>query len=197
MVIPLQVPVPTLTSKPRKRMLPGLFSLPLYEQGVKRRFEDCLLLCFRDGFDLAEDALREGLHNDATAGGLGGEVLCIDFVEGGKIAHVSQEAGGLDYVVKGSAGGLQNGADVFTALRCLGSDPFRNASVRRIRRDRAGGEDKAVYGKCLGVGTDGARCKCCFDLFHMLFFHSLMAGDPNQLSAVRLPGLFSVIISPE
>ena len=52
-------------------------------------------LLFGDGFDLAQDTLGQRLDSHAAAGGLGGEVAGIHLVEGGKVAHISQEAGGL------------------------------------------------------------------------------------------------------
>ena len=58
----------------------------------------------RDGFDLAEHALGQLPHGHAAAGGLGGEIPGVHLVEGGEVAHIRQEAGGLDNFVKAGTG---------------------------------------------------------------------------------------------
>ena len=52
-----------------------------------------LRLCH--GLDLAQDTLGQILDSNAAAGGLGGEVLCVDLVEGGKVGDI-----GYDKVIK-------------------------------------------------------------------------------------------------
>ena len=79
--------------------------------------------------DLAQDVLGQGLDGHAAAGGLGGEVLCVHLVESSKIAHVRQEAGGLDDLVKAAAGSLEDGANVLAALLSLSSDALADGAV--------------------------------------------------------------------
>ena len=52
-----------------------------------------------DGLDLAEHALGQLSHGHAAAGGLGGEILGVHLVEGGEVAHVRQETGGLHHAL--------------------------------------------------------------------------------------------------
>ena len=75
-----------------------------------------------DGLDLAQDALGQVLDGDTAAGGLGGEELGVNLVEGRKIRDVGQEASGLDHLVKAAAAGFQNSADVLAALLRLCGD---------------------------------------------------------------------------
>ncbi len=79
-----------------------------------------LPLC--SGLDLAEDALGQGLYGHAGAGGFRGEELGAGLVEGGEIAHVGQEAGGLEDLVKTAARSGQDGPRVLAALLRLGGD---------------------------------------------------------------------------
>ena len=79
-----------------------------------------LRLCH--GLDLAQDTLGQILDGNAAAGGLGGEVLCVDLVEGGKVGDIGQEAGGLDDLVVAGTGGFQDRAHVLAALLGLGGD---------------------------------------------------------------------------
>lgn len=82
-----------------------------------------------DGFHLAQNALGQFLHSHSAAGGLGGEELGIGLVEGGEVAHVRQEAGGLDHVFKAYTGGGQDGAHVLAALLGLGGDALGDGAV--------------------------------------------------------------------
>ena len=54
------------------------------------------LLQLRNRLDLAQDVLGQGFDGAAAPGRLAGEVFGVDLVEGGKIGHVGNEAGGLD-----------------------------------------------------------------------------------------------------
>ena len=81
-----------------------------------------LELLYSDGLDLTQNALRQSLHSYAASGGLGSEVLCVNLVECGEIAHVSQEAGGLEHLVVAAAHSLQDRAYVLAALLSLSSD---------------------------------------------------------------------------
>ena len=69
-----------------------------------------------DDFDFAEDVLRQRLHSHAGTGRAAGKILGVHAVEGGKIAHIGQEAGGLYHVLKVGAGSLQQRAQVLAYL---------------------------------------------------------------------------------
>ena len=116
---------------------------------------------------LSEDALGQVLHGHAGAGGLRGEILGIDLVEGGEIAHVGQEAGGLEHLVEAGAGGFQDGAHVLAALLRLGGDAGGHLAGGGVHGDLAGGIDKTVHFKTLGIGTDGAGGVLGFQNFHV------------------------------
>ena len=116
--------------------------------------------------DLAQDVLGQGLDGHAAAGGLGGEVLCVHLVESGKIAHVRQEAGGLDDLVKAAAGSLEDGANVLAALLSLSSDALADGAVSGVHRDLTGGNDQVADHKTLRVGADCAGSFFRVDNFH-------------------------------
>ena len=75
-----------------------------------------------NGLNLAQGALGQILHRHAGAGGLGGEVLGVHLVEGGKVGDIGQEAGGLDDLVVAGTGGFQDRTHVLAALLGLGGD---------------------------------------------------------------------------
>ena len=94
-------------------------------------------LFYRNGFDFASHTFGQSLHRHAGTGRPGDEKLGVDFVEGGEIAHIRQEAGGLDDPVKAGAGSFQNRAYILAALLRLGGNAFG---------DSAGG---GIYMLCL------------------------------------------------
>ena len=112
-------------------------------------------LQLRDGLDLAQDILRQLSDGAAAPGGLAGEELGIDLVEGGEIAHVRQEAGGLDHPAKVRARGLQNGGNIAAAALRLGGDALGDIAGGGIHGDLAGAENKRAYDHALGIGADG------------------------------------------
>ena len=114
------------------------------------------LFCLGDGFDLAQDALGKRAHRNAGARGLAGEVACVDLIEHAEVAHVGEEAGGLDDLLRAASCGLQNGHDVLAGLLRLGLDPLGDAAVGGVDADLAGRKDKTVGDEALGVGADGA-----------------------------------------
>ena len=109
-----------------------------------------------NGLNLAQGALGQILHRHAGAGGLGGEVLGVHLVEGGKVGNVGEEAGGLDHFVEAHARSLKDGTHVAAALVCLCSDALSDRAGGGVYRDLAGGEDEAAHGVALRVGADGA-----------------------------------------
>ena len=128
------------------------------------------LLHLGDELDLAEDVLGKGLDRDAGAGGLAGEVLAIDGVEGAEVAHVGQEADGLDDVLETEAVLLQQSLQVAADAVSLGLDggAFDLAGLRDDG-DLAGGEQEAVGGNGLGLGADGGRSLGSGSNFHDAF----------------------------
>ena len=113
-------------------------------------------LCLSDGLDLAEHALGQVLHRHAAAGRLGGEVLGVYLVEGGKVGNVGEEAGGLDHLGEAHARSLKDGTYIAAALVCLCSDALSDRAGGGVYRDLAGGEDEAAHGVALRVGANGA-----------------------------------------
>ena len=101
-------------------------------------------LCLCHGLDFAQDTLGQILDSNAAAGGLGGEVLCVDLVEGGKVGDIGQEAGGFDDLVVAGTGGFQDRTHVLAALLGLGGDAFGHSAVCGVYRDLAGGVDKTA-----------------------------------------------------
>ena len=113
----------------------------------------CLQLC--DGLDLAQNVLRQGLHGAAAPGGLTHKVFCVDLVEGGKIGHVRDEAGGLDDLGQVGAGGLQNGGNILTAPLGLGGDALGDIAGGGVHGDLTGAENQRACDHALGIGADG------------------------------------------
>lgn len=89
-------------------------------------------LFYRNGFNFASHTFGQSLHRHAGTGGLGGEELGVDFVEGSEIAHIRQEAGGLDDPVKAGARSFQNRTYILAALLRLGGDAFGDGAGGRI-----------------------------------------------------------------
>jgi len=123
-----------------------------------------LRLCH--GLNLAQDTLGQILDSNAAAGGLGGKILCVDLVEGGKVGDIGQEAGGLDDLVVAGTGGFQDRTHVLAALLGLGSDALGHSAVRGVHRDLAGGVDETACDEALGVGADRAGSFFSSDDFH-------------------------------
>ena len=124
-------------------------------------FVGCLL--DGDGLHLAQNALGQFLHSHAAAGGLGSEELGIGLVEGGEVAHVRQEAGGLDHVFKAHTGSGQNGAHVLAALLRLSGDALGDGAGGGVHGDLAGRENQIAHRPALRVGADGAGSVGGFD----------------------------------
>ena len=73
-----------------------------------------------------------GGHLDAGAGGgLAGEVVGVDGVDGGEVVDVSQEDGGLHHVAAIHAGGSQNLFQVVQGLGGLGLHALRQLAGGR------------------------------------------------------------------
>ena len=89
----------------------------------------------------AEGIFGQDLHRHADPGRAGDELFGVQLVESGEVAHVRQEAGGLDCL--------------FKARPCGG-----------ILAQPAEGEYKAVGLIALGVKADGAGGRRRFDHFH-------------------------------
>ena len=115
-----------------------------------------MFLQLRDGLDLTQDILGQRLHGTAAPGGLAYEKLRIDLVEGGEVAHVCDEAGGLDHLAKVGAGGGQDSGHIAAALLRLGGDALGNGAGGGIYGDLTGAEDERTYDHALGVGADGS-----------------------------------------
>ena len=83
-----------------------------------------LFLLHADCLDLHQRAPGQRTHLHGGTGGILalGEKLGVHRVHGGEVAHALQEHGGLDHVVHGQAGGLQNGLDVGEHLTGLLGD---------------------------------------------------------------------------
>ena len=106
-------------------------------------------------------------HGHAAAGGLGGEIPGVHLVEGGEVAHIRQEAGGLDNFVKAGTGSLQDGAHVLAALLRLGGDTFGGSARGGVHRDLTRGDDQISKGVALGIGADGAGGVLGFNDVHV------------------------------
>ena len=123
-------------------------------------------LCLCHGLDLAQDTLGQILDSNAAAGGLGGKILCVDLVEGGKVGNIGQEAGGFDDLVVAGTGGFQDRTHVLAALLGLGGDALGHSAVRGVHRNLAGGVDETACDEALGVGADRAGSLFSSDDFH-------------------------------
>ena len=77
----------------------------------------------------AEGIFGQDLHRHADSGRAGDEVFGVQLVESGEVAHVRQEAGGLDHLFKAHPCGGENGSLVFAAEHRLGGDPQGSAPV--------------------------------------------------------------------
>ena len=113
-------------------------------------------LCLSDGLDLAEHALGQVLHRHAAAGRLGGEVLGVHLVEGGKVGNVGEEAGGLDHLVEPTPAASRMAPTLRQLWSASCSDALSDRAGGGVYRDLAGGEDEAAHGVALRVGADGA-----------------------------------------
>lgn len=101
-------------------------------------------------FDFAKCASGKILDSEAASCRFAREVFCIDFVEGGKVFHVSKEAGRFYYIVHGSFHFFQNGFYVFANLLCLSGD--------------VGGDDFPAVGSipiCPERNTNPPACFAC------------------------------------
>ena len=111
-----------------------------------------------DGLDLHQSALgqRSDLHSGAGGILTLGKELGVHRVHGGEIAHILQEHGGLDHVVHGQAGGLQNGLDIGQHLAGLLGDAAGNKLAGGgVKGHLAGRDQEAAAVDGLGIGTDG------------------------------------------
>ena len=109
----------------------------------------------RDGFDFAENTLRQRLSGNAGAGRAADKVLGIDLIELGKISHICEEAGGLDDFGHVASGSGEDGGNVLAALLGLSVDGVTGRSAgRRIDGDLAGGKYKAVRDDRLRLRAD-------------------------------------------
>lgn len=124
-------------------------------------FCEWYLFC-RNRFDFAQNALWQSLHSDTASSGFRDEILGIDIVECSKIAHVCQKAGGLEHPLKAYTCSLQNCANIFAALLCLGCNAFGNIPCGGINRNLSGSINNAVYFKSLRIGANSTRCFCGF-----------------------------------
>ena len=127
---------------------------------------ECRLLYFSDSLDFTQDIFGERLYGYAAAGRLGNKIAGVDLVEGCKISHICQEAGGFDHPVETAACGLQDGTHIFAALLSLGGNPLGILPVGRVYGNLPGGIDQSVGCECLGVRSDCARGLICLNQFH-------------------------------
>lgn len=123
-------------------------------------------LGFGSSFDLTQGILGQGLDGYAGTGRIGGEVLCVYLIESGKVAHVRQEAGGLEHFVGTAAGGFQNGDHVLAALLGLCRDVCGHLTGDEVNRQLTGGIDSIADHKTLRVRADGTRSFLGIDDFH-------------------------------
>lgn len=64
--------------------------------------------------DLNHGTLREGLDSNAAARRLmAAEVLLVDAIHTSEIVHIGKEDGRLQDAVKGRAGGMEDGGEIF------------------------------------------------------------------------------------
>lgn len=124
---------------------------------------------FGCGLDLAQSVLGQGLDGYAGTCRVGGEVLCVYLIESGKVAHVRQEAGGLEHFVGTAAGGFQNGNHVLAALISLCRDVCGHLTGDGVNRQLTGGIDGIADNEALRIGTDGTGSVLGIDLFHNSF----------------------------
>ena len=132
-----------------------------------------------DDFDLHQGVLGQRGH---LYGGSGrahaGEILPVDGVHGGKIPDVLEVHVGLDHVVHGQTGRLEDGPDVLQRLMGLAGDIRSGKSARgRVQRKLTGYEDKASGADRLGVGADGRGSGVGVEFF----FHD----DPSFAFEIR------------
>ena len=113
-----------------------------------------------DGLDLHQCAAGQSAHLHGGAGGILplGEELGVYRVHGGEVAHVLQEHGGLDHVVHGEAGGLQNGLHIGQHLTgLLGDAAGHELTGGGVKGHLTGGDKEAAAVDGLRIGADGGR----------------------------------------
>ena len=118
-----------------------------------------------DDLDLYEAILRQRLHSDGRACGEGAhELLLIDGVHSSEVAHISEEARGLDDLIDGEASFSEDRVDIAEDLLGLSGDAFgelaRSGIDTELPRceEHISDEDsltvRADSGWCLGGGND-------------------------------------------
>jgi hypothetical protein len=125
---------------------------------VLRKLKRC------DDFHFDEDVLRQSLDSNAGACRLFGEILAVDGVERGEIAHIGEEAGGLHGVFKRGTGFFEDGGEVLHDLLCLLGDVC-TVDVARCGVDRnlTGGEEHIAANDGLRIRADGCGGFLCID----------------------------------
>ena len=136
--------------------LSGLGRVGLGRVGLGRGLE------FGDDFDLDQGVLGEGGDGDGGAGrgwyAFGCEILGVDGVHGGEVAHVLEEDSGFDDVDEVHACLLEDGFEAFAgAGGLLGDAAGDHLAGDGIECDLAGGVEGVADADGLGVGADGGR----------------------------------------
>ena len=118
-----------------------------------------------DDLDLYEAILRQHLHSYGRACGEGTrELLLIDGVHSSEVAHISEEARGLDDLIDGEASFSEDRVDIAEDLLGLSGDAFGELARSGIDTELTRCEEhisdadsltvRADSGWCLGGGND-------------------------------------------
>ena len=120
----------------------------------------CLLLDCH-GLNLKQGSLgqRRGLHAGAGRR-FAGEILGVDGVDGGKVAHVRQKHRGLHHIPKAHSGGAEHGPQVFQRLGGLGLHALGQLAGSGNQPQLAGGVQGIARQLGVAVGPHGGGGVC-------------------------------------